>query len=101
MEQPHSREKFAVESLETANLLFGYQNKFLKLIEKMLDVQIGCRGTMLNIEGDPQQVAITRRLLEELSVLLREGYTLYSTDIDYAVRILSADSKVSLKNIFQ
>ena len=34
MEQPHIREKFAVESLETANLLFGYQNKFLKLIEK-------------------------------------------------------------------
>ena len=47
MEQPHIREKFAVESMETANLLFGYQNKFLKLIEKALDVRIGCRGTTI------------------------------------------------------
>jgi len=100
LEQPHIREKFAVESLETANLLFGYQNKFLKLIEKMLDVKIGCRGTVLNIEGDSPQVAITRRLFEELCALLKEGYTLYPTDIDYAVRILSANSKVSLKSIF-
>jgi phosphate starvation-inducible PhoH-like protein len=100
LEQPCSREKFAVESMETANLLFGYQNKFLKQIEKALEVRIGCRGTTLNIEGDPPQVAITRRLFEELCVLLKEGYALYPADIDYAVRILSADSRVCLKNIF-
>ena len=32
--------------------------------------------------------------------LLREGYVLYPVDIDYAIRILSADSKAHLKDIF-
>lgn len=100
MEQPLSRERFTVDSQETASLLFGHQNKFLKLIEKTLDVRIGCRGTTLNIEGDPPQTAITRRLFEELCVLLKEGYTLYPTDLNYAIRILSADSGTRLKDIF-
>ena len=38
--------------------------------------------------------------LRNFALLLKEGYALYPADIDYAVRILSADSKASLKNIF-
>lgn len=100
MEQPHSREKFAAESLETANLLFGPQNKFLKQIEKALQVRIGCRGTVLSIEGDPPGVAIAHRLFEELHLLVEEGYVLFLADIDYAIRILRADFRARLKDIF-
>lgn len=94
------RERFVAEDQNLANLLFGQQNRNLKQIERTLGVRIGSKGIELNIEGDPPAVVLTRRLLEELYGLLREGYPLYPTDIDYAIRILSANSSTRLRDIF-
>jgi phosphate starvation-inducible PhoH-like protein len=94
------RERFVAEDQNLANLLFGQQNRNLKQIERTLGVRIGSKGVELNIEGDPPAIALTRRLLEELYALLREGYPLYPTDIDYAIRILSANSSTRLRDIF-
>lgn len=100
MDKSISRERFTADDQHLANLLFGQQNRNLKQIERTLGVRVGSKGVELNIEGDSLQVALTRRLLEELYVLLREGYPLYSTDIDYAIRILSADAGARLRDIF-
>jgi len=83
-----------------ANQLFGRQNRHLKLIERTLDIRIGSKGNRLTLQGDPPQVALAERLCEELYALLKEGYPLYPADIDYAARILSADSSASLRDIF-
>ncbi len=95
-----SRERFDVGDAALAVQLFGQQNKHLKLIEKKLGIRLGSQGTTLSLVGDPSQVQIGVRLLEELCALLREGMPLYPTDIDYAIRILSADSGSSLRDIF-
>ena len=100
MNASNTRETFAADDQHLANLLFGQQNKNLKQIERTLGVRIGSKGLELQVEGDPLQVNLTRRLLEELYGLLREGYPLYPTDIDYAVRILSAESRTSLRDVF-
>ncbi len=100
MNKGKTRANFAVEDPHLANQLFGQQNKNLKQIEKILGVRIGSKGAELSIEGDRVQIGLVQRLLEELYTLLREGYPLYPTDIDYAIRILSADSRAHLKNIF-
>jgi len=100
LDERNSRKRFVAEDQHLANLLFGQQNKHLKRIERILDVRIGSKGGMLHVEGDPVQVDLALRLLEELYGLLREGYPLYTTDIDYAARILSADSAARLKDIF-
>ena len=100
MEKSDTRERFAAEDQRLANLLFGQQNKHLKQIERTLGVRIGSKGTELLIEGDRPQVVLARQLLRELYALLAEGYPLYSVDIDYAIRILSADSRASLRDIF-
>ncbi len=63
-------------------------------------MRIGSKGAELSIEGDSLQVDLARRLLEELYGLLKEGYPLYPADIDYAYRILSADSRARLSDIF-
>ncbi len=94
------RGRFAARDAQLANLLFGRNNQHLKLIEKLLAVRIGSKGGELVIEGDEVQVHLAQRLLAELSALLQEGYPLYPVDIDYAVRILSADSKTHPKSIF-
>jgi phosphate starvation-inducible PhoH-like protein len=91
---------FAAEDQHLANLLFGRQNCHLKLMERVLGVRVGSKGSELRFEGAASHVELTQRLLEELYALLREGYPLYPADIDYAIRILSADSRSCLKDIF-
>jgi phosphate starvation-inducible PhoH-like protein len=100
LDTSNTREKFAVNDQHLANLLFGQQNKNLRQIERTLGVRIGSKGLDLQLEGEPLQVDLARRLLEELVCLLQEGYPLYPTDIDYAIRILSADSRARLRDIF-
>lgn len=100
MNESELRGRFVAADQRLANLLYGQQNKNLKQIERSLGVRIGSKGLEILIEGDSLQVELARRLLEELYALLQEGYPLYPTDIDYAVRILSADSRAHLKDIF-
>ncbi|MBE0499982.1 MAG: PhoH family protein [Desulfuromonadales bacterium] len=92
--------EFIAADQKYANLLFGRQNRHLKLIERSLEVRIGSQGGRLVIQGDAPQVQLAHRLCEELYALLREGYSLYPSDIDYATRILNADSSAHLKDIF-
>lgn len=95
-----TRGRFAAQDQQLANLLFGRQNKNLKQIERALGVRIGSNGTELSIDGEAFQVKLAEQTLGELYQLLQEGYPLYPTDIDYAIRILSADSRVRLRDIF-
>ena len=100
MNNSNIRGRFAAEDAHLANQLFGQQNRNLKQIERSLKVRIGSKGLELSIEGNSSDVELTRKVLEELYALLQEGYPLYPTDIDYAVRILSADSSARLRDIF-
>lgn len=91
---------FDVADVALAAQLFGQQNKHLKLIEKKLGIRLGSQGTVIHLSGEPAQIHVGYRLLEELSLLMQKGMPLYPSDIDYAIRILSADSTTALKDIF-
>lgn len=93
-------QRFTVADQHQANLLFGQQNRNLKQIERSLGVKIGSKGSELILQGDQFQVELTACLLKEMGGLLAEGYPLFPADIDYAIRILSADSRAHLKDIF-
>jgi phosphate starvation-inducible PhoH-like protein len=98
--QERMRDNFQAEDTQLANLLFGQQNRNLKLVERMLGVRVGSRGSELTIEGDDAQVLLARRLFEEVHGLLKAGYMVSPADLDYATRILSADSRAHLRDIF-
>ncbi len=100
MDTSNASGRFCADDQHLANLLFGQTNKNLKQIEKTLGVRLSSKGFDLFIQGDAEQVHLCQRLLDELYSLLREGYALYPTDIDYAIRILTADSKARLRDIF-
>jgi len=95
-----SHGRFVADDQRLANLLFGQANTNLQQIEQLLGVSIASRGSELRISGDDHRVVLAQRLLEELYSLLKADYPLYPPDIDYALRILSADSKARLKDIF-
>jgi phosphate starvation-inducible PhoH-like protein len=80
--------------------LFGAHNKHLLLIEQAVGTKIHTRGTDIEIKGDQVAIGLTQKILDELYGLLIEGYPLYPTDIELAVRILSANDKANLKDIF-
>jgi phosphate starvation-inducible protein PhoH and related proteins len=100
LDKSSTRGRFTAEDPKLAGQLFGQQNRHLKQIERSLKVRIGSKGLELVIEGDPPEVELSLKLLSELQLLLQEGYPLYTTDIDYGIRILSADSNARLRDIF-
>ncbi|HAD03283.1 MAG: phosphate starvation-inducible protein PhoH [Desulfuromonadales bacterium GWD2_61_12] len=100
MNKRSTRQAFTAPDQHRANLLFGQENRHLKQIERTLGVRISSRGGDLQIEGDEVATSLARILLVQLDDLLREGYPLYPADIDYAIRILSADASAHLRDIF-
>ncbi|MBU2488126.1 MAG: PhoH family protein, partial [Proteobacteria bacterium] len=88
------------EEHDTARQLFGEHNRHLLRIQEMADVRIHARGTEVTLRGDPINVDLAENLLSQLYGLARQGFPLYETDVDQAVRILSADHRANLKDIF-
>jgi phosphate starvation-inducible PhoH-like protein len=88
------------EDIEEAKVLFGPHNDHLKAIEKSLEVKVHTKGGDVRLEGDELDVELAGRLLKELQGLVKRGYPIYVSDIDFAIRILSGDRSVKLETIF-
>ncbi len=63
-------------------------------------MRIGVAGNALKISGGLSEQALGGKLLSELYELLKAGYPIYPSDVDYAIRILRGDRNASLKDIF-
>jgi len=97
-EHPSRRVHF--EDPGTVKLLFGENDAHLKIIEKSVGVKIYARGNTIALSGDPINVELAEKLLNELYDILRRGHPLYPNDIVSAIRILSGNHAAKLKDIF-
>jgi phosphate starvation-inducible PhoH-like protein len=86
--------------IDLAQQLFGEHNNHLQRISKATEVTVNARGNTVFIQGDKIAAALAGNILKQLYALLKEGYPIHTNDIDYAVRVLSADDRVNLKEIF-
>ena len=93
-------EKVVFDDLQTANALFGAHSENLRRIAKQVGVKINAKGNALTIQGDELEVHLSTRVLNDLYGLLKKGYPLYPSDIDYAIRMISDDRTVNLEDIF-
>lgn len=84
----------------SAGQLFGEQNSHLNQIAKCLEVTINARGNSLFIQGDPVSIELAEKILTQLYEIIDSGYPIYSSDVDYAIRILASDSNLQIKDIF-
>ncbi len=71
-----------------------------ELAQVVRGVTLGCRGNVIQLQGEGVAVALARSVLEQLYDLVEGGYPLYRTDVDHAVRILRGNRKARLKEIF-
>ena len=86
---------------DLARQLFGEHNHNLQKIAEGLDISINARGNTVFIRGDSIVADLARTILNQLYGLLKDDYPLHPNDIDYAIKVLSADDRINLKNIFQ
>jgi phosphate starvation-inducible protein PhoH and related proteins len=80
--------------------LLGHHDEHLKAIERALAVRIAVNGTTLWISGDTVERELAGRVLTQLYAVVEKGYPVYTSDVDYAVRILSGDRTANLREIF-
>ena len=92
--------KLSFPNNELARQLFGEHNSHLQRIADALSVRINTRGESVFVSGDPIAAALAGNTLQQLYGLLKNGYPIYPNDIDYALRVLSADDRAKLADIF-
>jgi phosphate starvation-inducible protein PhoH and related proteins len=80
--------------------LLGHQDEHLRGIERAVGVKLATSGNALLITGNEEQRALAGRVATQLYGLLQNGYPIYPSDVDYAIRILSRDHAANLKDIF-
>jgi len=85
---------------EGLDILFGTQDENLRRIERTFGVVLTARGTELNINGEPERVAVVERLLAELTAVTERGYRFRPGDVQTAIRVMSDSPETSLVDFF-
>jgi phosphate starvation-inducible PhoH-like protein len=88
------------EDNQLVQLLAGERNSHIKTIEKQLNIRLHLRGNRFTFSGDRPEVELALRLIEQLAVLIQNGYPVYESDVLYAIRILSENMNGNLREIF-
>ena len=57
-------------------------------------------GTSLRISGAHAEQALAGKVISEIYDLLKHGYPIYPSDVEYAIRIIRGDRNAELKDIF-
>ena len=85
---------------ELAGVLYGDLNKNLQILENGTGVKINTRGSAVTISGSTHDVFLTENLLTQLYGLIETGYPVFSSDIAFGLKILQANAKARLEQIF-
>jgi phosphate starvation-inducible protein PhoH and related proteins len=72
----------------------------VRTLEQALGIRIGVSGTSLRIQGAEPEQTLAGKVLSELYDILKRGYSVYPSDVEYALRILRGDRNAELKDIF-
>ncbi|WP_459923778.1 PhoH family protein [Desulfatiferula olefinivorans] len=86
--------------LNLARQLFGEHNRNLKNIADALAITVNVRGNTVYVQGDAIAADLALNILSQLYGLLKEGFPVYPRDVDHAIKTLSADDRVKLRDIF-
>ncbi|MGA6970274.1 MAG: PhoH family protein [Candidatus Binatus sp.] len=80
--------------------MLGQHDAHVRTIESALGVRIGVTGTSLRISGPHAEQALAGKVIGEVYDLLKHGYPIYPSDVEYAIRIIRGDRNAELKDIF-
>ena len=81
-----------------AEALFGTQDENLRFLEQAFKVRIKQSGQELLLEGEPRDVGRVGSIFEQLSALMRDGYTVGPGDVRLAAQLLNDDEDAQLRD---
>lgn len=94
--------EFKIENPEDTSLLFGVQDKFLKLVEAQMGVEINYRGEMVQIfSTDEQQGENARKVLQALQVLVGRGVPVQTSDVIIAIKMVLNDDIENFTSLYE
>lgn len=85
---------------EALRTLLGARDAHLRLLAAAAGVKARARGGEISLSGEPEGLELAALALKQLYALIQQGYPVYEMDVEFAYRILSADPKAQLKDIF-
>ncbi|RKX57498.1 MAG: phosphate starvation-inducible protein PhoH [Thermodesulfobacteriota bacterium] len=80
--------------------LYGERGTNFKILESYFRVQLSLKGNHVFITGEPIDSELAEKTIEELYSLVKSGYNLYPSDVEYASRIILENPHAKLKDIF-
>jgi phosphate starvation-inducible protein PhoH len=81
-----------------AEALYGTHDENLRFLEDNLKVRIKNSGSELLVEGNPQGEETVGQIFDQLSILMKDGYSVGPGDVRLAAQLLSQDGGVRLKD---
>jgi len=86
------------ENARALHALYGGEEKFLRELEKRIDVKVTTRDGWLKIDGSPEGVAQARRVFEQLDEARKKGVTIRSHEFRYALEAAAIGDSKDLGN---
>ena len=78
-------------SIDMVSLL-GPGDEHLALIEKAFDAAVHVRGNRITLEGDPGEIALAQRLLDELVTIIRTGQGISTETVERVLTMLRTET---------
>ncbi len=100
-QQASTRQTLVFEDNHTAAELYGQDDHTLRLIERELGVAVHARGNEVRLVGAAGDVAVARKVLEELYGLLRSGQSVQPRDVREAIRMVNQEPDLDLKDVYE
>ena len=88
------------EEYPLVKILYGERGAHFKILENKFKVELNLRGNHIYIKGEPIDLELVEKTISELYNLIKSGYTLYPSDVEYASRIILENPKAKLKDVF-
>lgn len=93
-------EQLTFQDQRIVRFVHGQRDEHLRAIESRLDLEIGTRGTLMNIKGSAADVHFAKTLIEQLYTLASKGQALGLTDIKRSIDLLHDNPELDLVAIF-
>src|SRR4051794_38870677 len=72
--------------------LLGPRDEHLALVEKAFDADVHVRGNQVTLRGEPAEVALVERLLDELVTIIRTGQGITTETVERAIGMLRTET---------
>ncbi len=89
--QPTKHTVVVPHSIDMVSLL-GPGDEHLAMIERSFEAQVHVRGNRISLSGEPAEMALAERLLDELVAIIRTGQGVTSETVERVMTMLRAET---------